>query len=233
MIVRSQPCNSQHELVPLCTHAACCSVGRQAASRALSVEPPPRGCGRISLRRRWAVAGIDAAVNARGSRSGRRQMMPVATDATSADFPRAVCRRKALKGERGPTPLHPGGPPLGGPTSSASSTRRLQVCRIATPSPIPSPSSHPSLTHPSPSRLRRCHCIDAIACPHFSQRARRLASQEMTPPSSPNIISRHFNRAACLWQLKAASAPPCQSALICRVRDMSLCRTSTTCFLGV
>ena len=53
-------------------------------------------------------------------------------------------------GERGLTPLHPGGPPLGGPTSSASSTRQLQVCHIATPSPIPSPSSHPSLTHPSP-----------------------------------------------------------------------------------
>ena len=53
--------------------------------------------------------------------------------------------------ERGPTPLHPGGPPLGGPSSSASSTRRLKVCRLATPSPIPSPSSHPSLPHPSPS----------------------------------------------------------------------------------
>ena len=53
--------------------------------------------------------------------------------------------------ERGPTPLHPAPPPLGGPSSSASSTRRLKVCRLATPSPIPSPSSHPSLPHPSPS----------------------------------------------------------------------------------
>ena len=48
------------------------------------------------------MAGIDAAVNARGSRSGRRQMMPVATDATSADFPRAVCRRKVVEADRDP-----------------------------------------------------------------------------------------------------------------------------------
>ena len=61
-------------------------------------------------------------------------------------------------GERGPTPLHPGGPPLGGPSSSASSTRRFKVCRLATPSPIPSPSSHPSLPLPPlPSMPLRCH----------------------------------------------------------------------------
>ena len=115
-----------------------------------------------------------------------RPHLPVATDATSADFPRAVCRRKALKGERGPTPLHPGGPSLGGPTSSASSTRRLQVCRIATPSPIPSPSSHPSLPFP-PSMPLPCH--RASPRPHPAPRHPLGMSLFLRPPSLSSLPS--------------------------------------------
>mmetsp|Transcript_21116 Transcript_21116/g.47348 ORF Transcript_21116/g.47348 Transcript_21116/m.47348 type:complete len:80 (-) Transcript_21116:159-398(-) len=41
-----------------------------------------------------------------------------------------LLRRKAMEGKRGPTPLHPAPPPLGGPTSSASSTRRFKEWRF-------------------------------------------------------------------------------------------------------
>ena len=203
MIVRSQPCNSQHELVPLCTHAACCSVGRQAASRASSVEPPPRGCGRISLRRRWAVAGIDAAVNARGSRSGRRQMMPVATDATSADFPRAVCRRKALKGERGPTPLHPGGPPLGGPTSSASSTRRAANVFVRR---LP---------------CRGCACVYLCECVCLGGRVCVAA------PCEP---SRASHACGPPQQILGSRAGPCPASVVCVLAGQLPC--FCFCFCG-
>ena len=89
-------------------------------------------------------------------------------------------------GERGLTPLHPGGPPLGGPTSSASSTRRLQVCRIATPSPIPSPSSHPSLPFP-PSMPLPCH--RASPRPHPAPRHPLGMSLFLRPPSLSSLPS--------------------------------------------
>jgi len=79
--------------------------------------------------------------------------------------------------ERGPTPLHPGAPPLGGPSSSASSTRRLKVCRLATPSPIPSPSSHPSLPHPPPiPPLPSLHCRLYSSCASGRPALQRLPS---------------------------------------------------------
>ena len=65
--------------------------------------------------------------------------------------PCRTCARCSWSRGEGSNPSPPRAPPLGGPSSSASSTRRLKVCRLATPSPIPSPSSHPSLPHPSPS----------------------------------------------------------------------------------
>ena len=64
--------------------------------------------------------------------------------------PCRTCARCSWSRGEGSNPSPPRGPPSGGPSSSASSTRRLKVCRLATPSPIPSPSSHPSLPHPSP-----------------------------------------------------------------------------------
>ena len=89
-------------------------------------------------------------------------------------------------GERGLTPLHPGGPPLGGPTSSASSTRQLQVCHIATPSPIPSPSSHPSLPFP-PSMPLPCH--RASPRPHPAPRHPLGMSLFLRPPSLSSLPS--------------------------------------------
>ena len=113
-----------------------------------------------------------------------RSVRPATTE--SVRLPLARVSHAFRAGERGPTPLHPGGPPLGGPTSSASSTRRLQVCRIATPSPIPSPSSHPSLPFP-PSMPLPCH--RASPRPHPAPRHPLGMSLFLRPPSLSSLPS--------------------------------------------
>jgi hypothetical protein len=142
----------------------------------------------------------------------------------SADFPRAVCRRKALEGERGPTPLHPGGPPLGGPTSSASLTRRLQVCRIATPSPIPSPSSHPSLSHPAPRSMRERGSRDSPAFRRHVRPVRlhllRHLRRFMILASLFVVVRRLPCRLPCAFRLPCCLVFACASG-VARDRDPS------------
>jgi hypothetical protein len=38
-----------------------------------------------------------------------------------------------------------------------------------------------------------------------------------------NVLSRHFDRAAWVWQLLAVSALPCQAAVVCLLRDVCWC----------
>ena len=66
-------------------------------------------------------------------------------------------------GERGLTPLHPGGPPLGGPSSSTSSTRRRQV-------PPSYPFSHPIsfLSSIPPPSLPFPPCPSPATTPHLA-----------------------------------------------------------------
>ena len=121
-------------------------------------------------------------------------------------------------GERGLTPLHPGGPPLGGPTSSASSTRQLQVCHIATPSPIPSPSSHPSLPHPSPiPPLPSLHDppLTPATAPHLAP-SRPIPSHPIsTPPARADVARRgafaaaqHRTSRSTVWPPRSAPSRP-------------------------
>ena len=66
----------------------------------------------------------------------------------------------------------------------------MQVCRIATPSPIPSPSSHPSLTHPlpfPPSMHFPCH--RASPRPHPAPRHPLGMSFFLRPPSLSSLSS--------------------------------------------
>ena len=113
---------------------------------------------------------------------------------------KAAERRAHVRGagERGPTPLHPGGSPLGGPISSASSTPRFKVCRIATPSPIPSTSSHPSLPHPSPSLPP---CPSPATAPHLAL-SRTISSHPIPTLPHPalcptiDLLYRHSHRPA-------------------------------------
>ena len=104
--------------------------------------------------------------------------------------------------ERGPTPLHPGGPPLGGSSSSASSARRLKVCRLATPSPIPSPSSFlPPIPPPS------LPCPPSIVDWYSSTCASGRAALQRLPSGRRPRFLRSLS-----LRLASVSPPPQQSA---------------------
>ena len=132
-----------------------------------------------------------------------RPHLPVATDATSADFPRAVCRRKALKGERGPTPLHPGGPPLGGPTSSASSTRRAANVFVRR---LP---------------CRGCACVYLCECVCLGGRVCVAA------PCEP---SRASHACGPPQQILGSRAGPCPASVVCVLAGQLPC--FCFCFCG-
>ena len=129
--------------------------------------------------------------------------LPGATDATSADFPRAVCRRKAMEGERGPTPLHPGGPPLGGPTSSASSTRRAANVFVRR---LP---------------CRGCACVYLCECVCLGGRVCVAA------PCEP---SRASHACGPPQQILGSRAGPCPASVVCVLAGQLPC--FCFCFCG-
>ena len=124
---------------------------------------------------------------------------------------------------RGVQPLSTQGAPSWGPSSSASSTRRIKVCRIATPSPIPSPSSHPSLPHPSPSLPP---CPSPATAPHLAL-SRTIPSHPIPTLPHPALyptpycpaLSRPLSRPGPSCSIQAHPAPsrgaPPHPALSC------------------
>ena len=151
-----------------------------------------------------------------------RSVRPATTELVRLPLARVSHAFRA--GERGPTPLHPGGPPLGGPTSSASSTRRLQVCRIATPSPIPSPSSHPSLSHPAPRSMRERGSRDSPAFRRHVRPVRlhllRHLRRFMILASLFVVVRRLPCRLPCAFRLPCCLVFACASG-VARDRDPS------------
>ena len=74
------------------------------------------------------------------------------------------------------------------------------MCRIATHSPIPSPSSHPSLTHPAPRSRREQGSRDS---PAFRRHVRP--------------VRLHLLRHLCRFMMLASSFVVCRAGSVCRL----------------
>ena len=106
-------------------------------------------------------------------------------------------------GERGLTPLHPGGPPLGGPTSSASSTRRAANVFVRR---LP---------------CRGCACVYLCECVCLGGRVCVAA------PCEP---SRASHACGPPQQILGSRAGPCPASVVCVLAGQLPC--FCFCFCG-
>ena len=107
------------------------------------------------------------------------------------------------RGERGPTPLHPGAPPLGGPTSSASSTRRAANVFVRR---LP---------------CRGCACVYLCECVCLGGRVCVAA------PCEP---SRASHACGPPQQILGSRAGPCPASVVCVLAGQLPC--FCFCFCG-
>ena len=118
-------------------------------------------------------------------------------------LPRARVSHAFRAGERGPTPLHPEGPPLGGPTSSASSTRRAANVFVRR---LP---------------CRGCACVYLCECVCLGGRVCVAA------PCEP---SRASHACGPPQQILGSRAGPCPASVVCVLAGQLPC--FCFCFCG-